>query len=835
MKNEESFENLPHALKELKECLEQSNHNVSELKESLRYVLERENSLRTEYQTLENRHECLQRLWEAKEQALLTAQARRISVIPGLEERIARQDQQVRAEREKVQQLSEELEELHSRVQTDRSAGARLKEDCSKYQSTVERLHQAMKQLNEEAIVWKAKVLKQDEEMQLCADQEFTLRTQLDNEIRKNERLEAKVQSRDKEIAEMRKQVKTQETQLAALRTEGQRVSTKNAELLSALDQVGRDVEEVRQQSVAASEESKRLRVELDRTQQDKEAAVGQLSAQLAELEHDLGAKVLQLQAEREEVAKRQRAQDSATFSQVQELETACNEMSVKYREVLVQLQSTQAELATAKASLAKEERRLVESSYSVAEVTRMRGEVELWKGALLEFLSAQRPRFEDILRSLLGVAPERSRLPQDQKTAERVSKVTAKIKELMETPGQDSNTRMLEEVTVRYRKEVAERKRLLRILQDLRGNIRVMCRIRPLLKNEKEECVQVLDMCQVKVLADRRETWFEFDRAFLPLDSQEVVFFEVSDMVEGVLDGMSACILAYGQTGSGKTYTMEGTLSDLGVNYRALKMLFDLVEDRSDTHSFTLSMTMMEVYNEQIRNLLERSPARLDIREDGAGVVRLPGLTSLPIHSYADVVEAMELGKTNRSVGATNVNEYSSRSHCIVTIAVDCQTEDRTYSSRLNLIDLAGSERVWKSEAEGQRMVEACNINQSLAALGKVLSALASKQSHVPYRDSKLTHLLKDSLAGDAKTMVIVTVSPCLNDSAETLSSLAFGTRVACVEKGKARPGKAESSRKRSTSRSRRSGSPGLRLDTTPNQYTQAGNGVLIPKLSLK
>ena len=827
MKQQESLENLPLALRELETCLEQSNRNVGELKESLRYVLERESALQAEHQTLLSRHECMQRLWAAKEQALLAIQTKRLSVIPALEERVARQEQQLRAEREKVQQLSVELQELHDKAQTERSASGKLKEDCSKYQSTVERLHQAMKQLNDEAIVWKAKVLQQDEELQVSADQEFTLRTQLDNEARKNERLEAKLQTRDKDIAELRKQIKSQETQLATLRTESQRVSSKNTELLNTLSQVGQDVEAVRQQNLAASGENKRLREELDRTQQDKEAAVAELSAQLADLERDLGTKVLQLQADKESLLTQQRSQDAATFAQVQELETACNEMSEKHREVLKQLQNTQVELAAH-----KQERKQADSAYS--DVTRMRGELELWKGALLQLLTAQRPRQEDIFRSLLGVAPERSRLPQDQKTVERVGQITAKIKELLETPAQDSSSRMLEEMTTRYRKELAERKRLLRLLQDLRGNIRVMCRIRPLLKSEKEDCVQVLDMCQVKVLAERRENWFEFDRAFLPLDSQEVVFFEVADLVEGVLDGINTCIMAYGQTGSGKTHTMEGTLSDLGVNYRALKLLFDLIESRSDTHCFTLSMTVLEVYNEQIRTLLERTPTRLEIREDGAGVVRLPGLTPLSISSYADAVEAMELGKANRSVGTTLINEYSSRSHCIVSITVDCQTEDRTFSSKLNLIDLAGSERVWKSEAEGQRMVEACNINQSLAALGKVLSALASKQSHVPFRDSKLTHLLKDSLAGDAKTMVIVTVSPSLSDSAETLSALGFGTRVACVEKGKARP-RSDSNRKRSTSRSRRSGSPSMRLDTTPNQYTQAGNGVLIPKLSFK
>lgn len=431
-------------------------------------------------------------------------------------------------------------------------------------------------------------------------------------------------------------------------------------------------------------------------------------------------------------------------------------------------------------------------------------GEIELWKAGLLEISCLkvlEKPRVEDMLRALLGVAPERMS-NYDIEQAEYVNGVIKKIKDILmretsigSVQGGEALERtqyLLQEVTDKYRKEMAERRRLHQLLQDLRGNIRVMCRVRPLGHSERnlEECITVMDTCQVKVMngVTRRENWFEFDRVFPPTDSQEVVYYEVSDLVTSAMNGFNVCILAYGQTGSGKTYTMEGTSRNLGINYRALKEIFEIIESRTETHKYSIEISILEVYNEQIRDLLNPSTKKIEIREDAKGNMHMPGVDVYSAHTYTDIIKAIEAGKTNRSVGCTNINEYSSRSHCIVTIYIHCTANDENFMSKLNLIDLAGSERICKSEAEGLRMFEACNINQSLSALGKVLYSLAGKQPHIPYRDSKLTHLLRDSLSGDAKTMMIITVNPSHEDVSESSSSLSFGSRVASVEKGKAK-----------------------------------------------
>lgn len=253
-------------------------------------------------------------------------------------------------------------------------------------------------------------------------------------------------------------------------------------------------------------------------------------------------------------------------------------------------------------------------------------------------------------------------------------------------------------------------------------------------------------------------------------------------------MNGYNGCILAYGQTGSGKTHTMEGKASCLGVNFRAIKEIFEIIQNRQSTHKYGVSISILEVYNETIRDLIGTGSGKIEIREDNKENTHIQGIKIKPVKSYQEIFSAVEKGKTNRAMGCTNMNEYSSRSHCIITLYIQSVSADKEYCSKLHLIDLAGSERVWKSEAVGLRMQEACNINQSLSALSNVLHRLGSKEKHIPYRDSKLTHLLKDSLGGDAKTLVITTVSPLPRDASETVSSLTFASRISQVEKGKAK-----------------------------------------------
>ena len=200
--------------------------------------------------------------------------------------------------------------------------------------------------------------------------------------------------------------------------------------------------------------------------------------------------------------------------------------------------------------------------------------------------------------------------------------------------------------------------------------------------------------------------------------------------------------------------------------------------------------MSILEVYNEEIRDLLTEGNygEKLEIRQGEHGNY-VPGLTECPVSGIDDVFELFQQAERNRATASTNMNEHSSRSHMMLTVSIYCEnllTGVKTYG-KLNLVDLAGSERINKSGATGQKLKEAQNINKSLSALGDVIAARASKQSHIPFRNSTLTYLLQDSLSKDSKTLMICCISPTITSSEETYCSLNFASRVRTVELGKA------------------------------------------------
>ncbi|KAH9712652.1 kinesin-like protein KIN-14R [Citrus sinensis] len=330
-------------------------------------------------------------------------------------------------------------------------------------------------------------------------------------------------------------------------------------------------------------------------------------------------------------------------------------------------------------------------------------------------------------------------------------------------------------------------------------GNIRVFCRCRPLNKVEiSAGCATVVDFDAAKdgelgVLtgSSTRKT-FKFDRVYTPKDGQVDVFADASPLVISVLDGYNVCIFAYGQTGTGKTFTMEGTEQSRGVNYRTLEQLFEIAKERSETFTYNISVSVLEVYNEQIRDLLATSPTskKLEIKQSSEGSHHVPGIVEANVNSIREAWNVLQTGSSARAVGSNNVNEHSSRSHCMLCIMVRAKNliSGECTKSKLWLVDLAGSERLTRTDVQGDRLKEAQNINRSLSALGDVIYSLATKSSHIPYRNSKLTHLLQDSLGGDSKTLMFVQISPSEQDLSETLSSLNFATQVRGVELGPAR-----------------------------------------------
>ncbi|XP_008454633.2 kinesin-like protein KIN-14S [Cucumis melo] len=357
------------------------------------------------------------------------------------------------------------------------------------------------------------------------------------------------------------------------------------------------------------------------------------------------------------------------------------------------------------------------------------------------------------------------------------------------------------ERLKKKYLEESTERKRLYNEVIELKGNIRVFCRCRPLNQSEIENgstSVIEFDSSQeneIQVLSsDSSKKLFKFDHVFKTEDSQGTVFSQAKPVVASVMDGYNVCIFAYGQTGTGKTFTMEGTPENRGVNYRTLKELFKISEDRDGVVKYDLYVSMLEVYNEKIRDLLADNSnpnlKKLEIKQAAEGTQEVPGLFEAQVYGTEEVWELLKSGSRARSVGSTSANEQSSRSHCLLRVTVKGENliNGQRTKSHLWLVDLAGSERVGRIDVDGERLKESQFINKSLSALGDVISALASKTAHIPYRNSKLTHLLQSSLGGDCKTLMFVQISPSAADVGETLCSLNFASRVRGIENAPAR-----------------------------------------------
>ncbi|KAL2495938.1 Kinesin KP1 [Forsythia ovata] len=366
-----------------------------------------------------------------------------------------------------------------------------------------------------------------------------------------------------------------------------------------------------------------------------------------------------------------------------------------------------------------------------------------------------------------------------------------------------EHHVKSLEVAASSYHNVLEENRLLYNQVQDLKGTIRVFCRVRPFLQGQSNgqstvdyigENGNIMIVNPQKQGKDARRV-FTFDKVFGTNVTQEQIYADTQPLIRSVLDGYNVCIFAYGQTGSGKTYTMSGpdltTEETWGVNYRALRDLFRISKARMDVIEYEVGVQMIEIYNEQVRDLLViHGNIRNNSQLNGLNV---PDASLVPVKCTKDVLDLMKIGQRNRAVGATALNERSSRSHSILTIHVRGKelVSGSTLKGCLHLVDLAGSERVDKSEAVGERLKEAQHINRSLSALGDVISALAQNSSHVPYRNSKLTQVLQDSLGGHAKTLMFVHINPEVNSIGETISTLKFAERVATIDLGAAQSNK--------------------------------------------
>ncbi|KAM6906832.1 kinesin family member 4 [Xenentodon cancila] len=325
---------------------------------------------------------------------------------------------------------------------------------------------------------------------------------------------------------------------------------------------------------------------------------------------------------------------------------------------------------------------------------------------------------------------------------------------------------------------------------------VRVALRCRPLVPKEINEgcqCCLTFVPGEPQVVVGTEKA-FTYDYVFEPTAEQDEVYSTaVSPLLRGLFNGYHATVLAYGQTGSGKTFSMGGTYTSaqendpsVGVIPRVIRKIFEEREKRTDW-DFYLSVSYLEIYNEEILDLLcsSKDKPAISIREDPKEGIKIVGLTESQVFSAREMVNCLELGNSARTVGSTAMNAASSRSHAIFTITLEQRRgSDKVDSivSKLHLVDLAGSERQKKTKAEGDRLKEGISINRGLLSLGNVISALgdeSKKNTFVPYRDSKLTRLLQDSLGGNSHTLMIACISPADSNMEETINTLRYADRA--------------------------------------------------------
>ncbi|KAI0342964.1 kinesin-domain-containing protein [Trametopsis cervina] len=392
-------------------------------------------------------------------------------------------------------------------------------------------------------------------------------------------------------------------------------------------------------------------------------------------------------------------------------------------------------------------------------------------------------------------------------------------------------------------------RRKLHNMVQELKGNIRVFCRVRPLLSSDlpsdglarswgsssslnsdastpspeyeekfkeslKAEIIfpDKLDHKEIILRSssesatgqERKDEWnFTFDRVFDPRSTQAEVFEEISLLAQSCVDGYNVCIFAYGQTGSGKSFTMEGGPTDTtaGMIPRAVEEVFRVSEElNSKGWTYKMEGQFLEIYNETINDLLgkgEFDKKKHDIKHDKSGRTNVTDVNIIPLKSPSQVRSLLSIAQSRRTVASTLMNERSSRSHSVFTLRIcgENASTGETCEGTLNLVDLAGSERLEKSGAgnDKDRLKETQSINKSLSALGDVIAALGEKgdgksDKHIPYRNSKLTYLLQNSLSGNSKTLMVLNLSPMANHLNESLCSLRFATKVNNTTLGTAR-----------------------------------------------
>lgn len=450
-------------------------------------------------------------------------------------------------------------------------------------------------------------------------------------------------------------------------------------------------------------------------------------------------------------------------------------------------------------------------------EIFHLKCEMNIWKNAFIEIAKYKLLNYDDTNSDELVGLDKNYLMNSPINLREKADSVLTYFRSLVEEESyQTSNLKALKEALLQEQDKNASLRELLnnelnlrRKIQNrymlIRGNLRVMCRIRPFLEvSENTSLIKkaFLDTFNISnesiVLKEsvnsNRNKKYDFDYIFGQRTMQAEVYEEVSLLIQSMIRGNNICIIAYGQTCTGKTYTIQGPQSGSqpGMALRAAKELFEILDlydkDKPKNSQSKLSLSIIEIYNENIYNLLCEDCPLLNIYESSNNNLVIPDLNPINIENFNEAAKLFKLSAKLRKTKETNNNDRSSRSHCIYTFHLKTIEGEKITRSKLHIIDLAGSERISRSVGvmDENLKKEAISINLSLTSLSNVLNSIAVKSTHVPYRDSKLTHFLKESLNENYNILLLLHISPNIKDLGETFSTLEFGNRIVKICKHK-------------------------------------------------
>ena len=557
-------------------------------------------------------------------------------------------------------------------------------------------------------------------------------------------------------------------------------------------DQSDRHHEERTREFFANEEAKAKLQKNIDELEQairQNVEAIEDLEGQKKELKESHEVTMAEKEAQIEETLKEHQAIRDDLHSQIEKLQTEVQDQIAAGEEQARQYEETIAEKEeTLKADA---ERRVKEKE---DEIQQLREELQFSANEMQDRvaeiaklqveLANQKAEEEKLLKKVEQLKKEADRAAD---LAEQLADVTAKKDELLNA--NEFQQKELDRISEQFRAEQGKRKEILNELEDLKGKIRVYCRVRPFSKNESEDptkqkmCVDINDEMSLSVKGRLHQN-YNFDSVFGPDSTQDQVFHETKRLVQSAVDGYNVCVFAYGQTGSGKTFTIQGTEENPGLTPRSIEEMYRLIGNMTQ-YDVELSCYMVEIYKGELRDLLlpkgTKDKPKLEVKQGQNGQVHIKNVTVKPLSGEADTTAVFETGLGGRQVRKTLMNDESSRSHLIFSIMIDATNKltGKKSLGKLSFIDLAGSESSKKTGTDKEGQAEANAINQSLSALGNVISALAEGAKFIRYKENLLTRLMQDSLGGNSKTLMFVNCSPSVYNEMETKNSLEYAKRV--------------------------------------------------------